>query len=202
MGARAGPGGSPCFRMPASTLKSTLGLGRGRPVAPPMTLFRPWQWRKPRAPKRWHLQRPAPGLCLSVCFLDCEILERRVAQAACTGWEVAAAGEVAGQLHVAEGRPRTHGPPEEGAELGWSNRPLLALPAPRRSPRGPGGAVRSPMSPSRGLQGVERDLPGRPRGGEFAAPWLQGGRAARRGGGWGAVRGAEGWSAGRRGRTD
>lgn len=33
VGARAGPGGSPCFRMPESTLKSTLGLvggGRGR----------------------------------------------------------------------------------------------------------------------------------------------------------------------------
>lgn len=115
-----------------------------------------------------------------------------MAQAACTGWELAAAGEVAGQLQVAEGRPRTHGPPEEGAELGWSNRPLLALPAPATVSARSWRCRALPDVPSRGLQGVERDLPGRPRRGEFAAPWLRGVRAARRGGEWGAVRGAEG----------
>ena len=88
-----------------------------------------------------------------------------MAQAACTGWELAAAGEVAGQLQVAEGRPRTHGPPEEGAELGWSNRPLLALPAPATVSARSWRCRALPDVPSRGLQGVERDLPGRPRRG-------------------------------------
>lgn len=124
----------------------------------------------------------------SFCFLDCELLERRVEEAACTGWEVAAAGEDAGQLHLAEGRPRTHGPPEEGAELGWSTRPLLALPAPATVSARP---RRCPALP---------DVPS--RGGELAAPRLRGVRAARRGGEWGAVRGAEGSSAGRRGPMD